>query len=241
MKKFLGILFLLIVIAIGVGAYFFPGLPYYYKCTHDLEFRESLTHELPIASPDVPENSADYANPGIRLTAWGDMEAQRTNDKNQALWENKDGSHTVSIYAETLGDNYDFLDRTNISHESLDRYCKAVKKTTPETNYEFVKLVCSLTMDDFDIHDLKNAKTFSKMMSIKNENFVRGNTPLAHYIVDGVGYHGFMLISEDAESGKEAVINVYPEKNKHKRYIIILSFTDKDEILSIAGKIKLTE
>ena len=41
--------------------------------------------------------------------------------------------------------------------------------------------------------------------------------------------------------GKEAVINVYPEKNKHKRYIIILSFTDKDEILSIAGKIKLTE
>ncbi len=100
-------------------------------------------------------------------------------------------------------------------------------------------VVCNFRQ--FDIHDMKNAKTFSKMMSIKNENFVRGNTPLEHYIVDGVGYHGFMLISEDAESGKEAVINVYPEKNKHKRYIIILSFTDKDEILSIAGKIKLTE
>lgn len=241
MKKFLGILFLLIVIAVGVTAYFFPGIPYYYKCTHDLELRDNITHELPADLAPLPDDFADYANLGIRMTAWGDMEAQHTGDKNQALWENKDKSHSISIYAETLSENYDFLDRTGISHEALDRYCKAVKKTTPETGYEFVKLVGSITMDDFDIHDMKNSKTFYKMMSIKNDLYMGEEHPVDLYIVDGVGYHGYMVTAEAPENHKEAIINIYPDKSKRKRYVIDLSFTDRDEILSIAGNIKLTE
>ena len=84
MKKFLGILFLLIVIAIGVAAYFFPGIPYYYKCTHEFELLENTVSELPAGSV-LPDDYADYSNLGVRVTAWGDMEAQRTDDKNQGL------------------------------------------------------------------------------------------------------------------------------------------------------------
>ena len=241
MKKFLGILFLLIVIAVGVCVFFFPGIPYYYKCTHEFELLENTVSELPAGSV-LPDDYADYSNLGVRVTAWGDMEAQRTDDKNQGLWENKDGSHFISVYAENLGDNYDFLDRTGISHEALDRYCKAVEKTTPEFPYDFVKLVASITMEDFDIHDSKNAKTFYKMMGLKNDEFCHGADCSADlYIVDGVGYHGYMRTLESASGENDAVINIYPEKNKHRRYIISLSFTDRDDILAIAESVKLTE
>lgn len=240
MKKFLGILFLLIVIAVGVCVFFFPGIPYYYKCTHEFGLLENIVSELPAGSV-LPDDYADYSNLGVRVTAWGDMEAQRTDDKNQGVWKNRNGSHIISVYVDNLGDNYDFLDRTGISHEALDRYCKAVKKSTPETQYDFVKLICSITMNDFDIHDSKNAKTFYKMMSQKNDLYIDEDHPVDLYIVDGVGYHGYMVIAETPENYTEAIINIYPEKNKHKRYIIDLSFTDRDEILSIAEHIKLTE
>ena len=48
MKKFLGILFLLIIVAAGVCAYFFPGIPYKYKCTHELELTDSIWETFPI-------------------------------------------------------------------------------------------------------------------------------------------------------------------------------------------------
>lgn len=240
MKKFLGILFLLIVIAVGVCVFFFPGIPYYYKCTHEFGLLENTVSELPAGSV-LPDDYADYSNLGVRVTAWGDMEAQRTDDKNQGLWENKDGSHVISVYAENLGDNYDFLDRTGISHEALDRYCKAVKKATPETPYDFMKLVGSVTMEDFDIHDSKNAKTFYRIMSMKNDLYTGEDHPVELYSVDGVGYHGYMVIAEAPENHTETIINIYPEKNKHRRYIISLSFTDRDDILAIAEHIKLTE
>ncbi len=240
MKKILGILFLLIVIAIGICAYFFPGIPYRYKCTHEFKLLDSIYSEVPADLAPLPADYADYSNLGIRITAWNDMEAVRTEDKNEALWENEDKSHTIHVKTETLGDNYDFLDRTGITHEALNSYCKKVGKTPPETNHEFVRLIMSLTMEDFDIHDMKNAKTFYKLMSLKNEEFMGLNCPVRYYSADGVGYKGYMKTVE-MPSEKTAVINIYPDKNNHRHYTIELSVTDWNEILAISESIKLTE
>lgn len=240
MKKFLGILFLLIVIAIGVAAYFFPGIPYYYKCTHEFKLMDSIISDLPTDLPPVSDEPADYSALGIKLTAWEDMEPVRTDDKNSSIWENEDRSHFISVYAESLGSNYDFLDRTGISHEDLDRYCKKMEKTTPETLPEFVKLVCSLTMEDFDIHDSKNAKTFYRMMDIKNKEYIDDIHQINFYTADGVGYRGY-LKTANAPAGDYALINIYPDKDKQKRYIIEMSVTDWNEVKAVTESIKLTE
>jgi len=240
MKRFLGILFLLIIAAAGVTVFFFPGIPYYYKCTHDLKSTENILTDIPSDLPPIEGGTSEYSSLGLKLTAWKDMEAQRTDDKNQALWENKDRTHVVSIYTENIGGNFDFLDRTGISHEDLDRYCKKIKKSTPDGNLEFVRLIASLTMDDFDIHDFSNAATFYKMMKIKNDMYISDDYPVRIYTVDGVGYRGFLLIAQ-APDESLSVINIYPEKDKHVRYVVGTSVNSWDEVKSIADSIKLTE
>jgi len=244
MKKFLGILFLLILIAAGVCAYFFPGIPYYYKCTHDLEFTENIWEEAPKDLPALTDGYGEYSTDEVRVTAWNDMEAQRSSSKDQIIWENVDNGHFISIYTEQISESSDFLDMTGITHSALDAYCKDAEKTTPENNYEFVKLVASITMKDFDIHSYKNSKTFYKIMKIKSEEFYTGeNFPIKFYPVDGVGYRGYLLsgVDPDGDHGYKnyAIINVYPEKDKHTRYIITLSVTDWNEVLAIAESIKL--
>lgn len=240
MKKFLGILFFLIIAAAGATAIFFPGIPYYYKCTHELKYKENILADIPSDLPPIEGGTSEYSSLGLKLSAWKDMEAQRTDDKNQVLWENKDRTHIVSIYTETLGSNQDFLDRTGISHEDLDRYCKKIKKTTPDGALEFVRLIASLTMDDFDIHDFSNAATFYKMMKIKNDMYISEDYPVKIYTVDGVGYRGFLLIAQSS-SNSLSVINIYPEKDKHIRYVVGTSVTGWDEVKAIADSIKLTE
>ena len=58
MKKFFGILFLLIIAAAGVCAYFFPGIPYKYKCTHELQLTDSIWETIPDDLPPLPEDCA---------------------------------------------------------------------------------------------------------------------------------------------------------------------------------------
>ena len=235
MKKFMGILFLLIIAAAGVCAYFFPGIPYYYKCTHDIDLRESIWEDAP-EGVELPAERADYSSFGVRLDAWSDMKPERTDDKNSVMWANADKSHLVFISAERLSDNDDFLDRTGISHEALDRYCKAVEKTTPENRYEFMKLVASLTMDDFDIHNFKNSKTFYLLMKIKNEMYLGEEFPAKLYCIDGVGFRGFLYTSTGLED-EFALINIYPERDKH---MLEISAENWDEAIAAAKSIKLT-
>ncbi|MCR4795942.1 MULTISPECIES: hypothetical protein [Ruminococcus] len=245
MKKILGILFLLIIVAAGVCAYFFPGIPYYYKCTHELEIRDSIWEELPKDLPKLSEGYADFSTMGVRITAWNDMEAQRAADDNAVTWANEDKSHMINISQERINESSDFLDMTGITHDDLDAYCKDAEKTTPESKYEFVKLMASLTMDDFDIHNYKNSKTFYRIMKLKSDDFYFGKEfPVKFYPVDGVGYRGYLLssVEPDGDHGyaKFAVINIYPEKDKKTRYIIDISVTDWNEVLAIANSIKLT-
>ena len=239
MKRFLGILFLLVIVAAGVCAYFFPGIPYKYKCTHDIELTDSIWENAPEDTLALPADNADYSSFGLKITAWGDMKPQRTDDKNSVIWKNGDESHLVSISTERLNDNDDFLDRTGISHEALEQYCKAAEKTTPENRYEFMKLVASLTMDDFDIHSFKNSKTFYRLMKIKNEMYLGEDFPARLYCVDGVGYRGFLYTVAGSEDNS-ALINIYPERDKHTRYMLEISVPDWNEAIAVARSIKLT-
>ena len=164
MKKFLGILFLLIIVAAGVCAYLFPGIPYKYKCTNELQTTDSLWENAPEQLTPLSCDTADYSNFDLRMTAWDDMKPARTDSKDSAMWQNGDEIHRIKITEEHLSESEDFLDRTGISHEALDKYCRAVEKTTPESEYEFTKLVMSLNMEDLDIHNFKNSKTFYQLM-----------------------------------------------------------------------------
>ena len=238
MKKFLGILFLLVIVAAGVCAYLFPGIPYKYKCTHELQYTDSIWETIPEKVQPFSSDSADYSNFGLRMTAWDDMKPIRTGDKSQAKWQNDDGTHYITITEQNLGENEDFLDRTGISHEALDKYCKAVEKTTPENGYEFTKLVMSLTMDDFDIHNFKNSKTFYQLMKEKNDAYFGENNPRKYYAVDGVGFRG-CLHTETVANYNVAYVDIYPDRDKRTNYRISIIFTDTDEILSIADSIKL--
>ncbi|SEH57162.1 hypothetical protein SAMN02910265_01543 [Ruminococcus flavefaciens] len=245
MKKILGILFLLILVAAGVCAYFFPGIPYYYKCTHELELRDNIWQEIPKDLPKLSEGYADFQTMDIRVTAWNDIEAQRKGDDNNVTWANEDHSHFITIFSERINESEDFLDMTGIDHGELDAYCKDAEKTTPESKYEFVKLMASLTMDDFDIHNYKNSKTFYKIMKQKNEDIFKNRAyPVSFYPVDGVGYRGYLVkgleYGYEKNTDKYVVANIYPEKDKKTRYIVIISFTELDEVLAIAESIKLT-
>ena len=90
MKKFLGILFLLIIAAFGACAYFFPGLPYYYKTKHEFRETGSIWYELPDKLPELSSDSYDlYSALGLRITAWKGMEPVHTEEKD-------DCAHTKS-------------------------------------------------------------------------------------------------------------------------------------------------
>lgn len=236
MKRFLGILFLLVIVAAGVCAYFFPGIPYKYKCTHDLELTDSIWENIPENIPPLPADYSDYSNFGVRITAWNDMEPVRTNDKTKAKWLNSDEDCWIGITEERLSESDDFLDRTGISHEALDRYCKAVEKTTPENQYEFTKLVASLTMDDFDIHDFKNSKTFYLLMKTKNELYLGSKM---FYCADGVGFRGYFYTKHAPEANQGYMI-IYPDRDKHTRYTIEISVFDYYQAFAMAESIKLT-
>ena len=239
MKKFIGILFLLIIVAAGVCAYFFPGIPYKYKCTHELQLTDSIWETIPDDLPPLPEDYADYSNFGLKITAWDDMKPIRTDDKSEAKWQNDDDTHYIVINEMNISESDDFLDRTGISHEALDKYCKAVEKTTPESEYEFTKLVMSLNMEDFDIHNFKNSKTFYLMMKEKNEAYFGENNPKIYYSVDGVGFRGCLHI-ESVSGYNASYIDIYPERDKKTKYRISIKVTDTNEILAIANSIKLT-
>lgn len=240
MKKFLGILVLLIIIAAGVCAYLFPGTPYYYKCTHELDLTENIWENTPPNVNPLPEDYENYDGFGVRITAWNDMRSDLSGDKDQLIWKNADDTHSISIVTEKLNENSDFLDRTGITKEALDKYCKAAEKTTPENAYEFVKLVTSLTMDDFDIHNFKNAKTFYQLMKQKEEFYMGEGFPVRFYAVDGVGFRGFLMTAKSPDQNNYAVVNIYPEKDKRTRYIIDLSITSPDDVIAVAESIKLT-
>ena len=239
MKKVLGILFLLVIVAAGVCAYFFPGIPYKYKCTHELELTDSIWENTPDNLPPLSGEYTDYASFGLRLTAWDDLKPVRTDDKSEAKFQNDDGSHYISINEVNIGENEDFLDRTGISPEALDRYCKAVEKTTPENGYEFTKLKMSLTMEDFDIHDFKNSKTFYLLMKEKNNAYFGENNPKKYYAVDGVGFRGCLHV-ERVSDHNAAYIDIYPERDKKKKYRLGILVTDINEMLAVANSIKLT-
>ena len=239
MKKFLGIFILLIFIAAGVCAYIFPGTPYYYKCTHDFEITDSIWNDIPNDLPKLSDDYADFSTLGIRITAWNDMEVRHTNDEKNVIWANEDNSHMVCVNQERINENEDFLDMTGINHNDLAAYCKSAEKTTPESEYEFTKLTASLTIKDFDIHNYKNSKTFYKIMKKKNEDFCNDSgTPLVFYPVDGVGYRGYLRTSKIADDN-EAIITIFPEKDKRTRYTIAFSLGNINEALSIAESIKL--
>lgn len=240
MKKFFGILFLLVIAAICICAYFFPGLPYYYKCRHDFITTESIWQDIPKDLPSLKEGYDTYSTHGIRITAWENMEPVRTDEKNSVMWGNKDTNLFVSVYTDTLGENYDFLDMTGIDHKDLEAYCKEMHKTPPENKCEFLRLAAMLTMDDFDVHSMKNAKTFYKIMSCKNEIISESSNTVRFYPVDGIGYRGFLLTTDTPE-GQVSAINIYPENDKHHRYIIATSVTDWNEVIAIAESIQLTE
>ena len=133
----------------------------------------------------------------------------------------------------------DFLDRTGISHEALDKYCRAVEKTTPESEYEFTKLVMSLNMEDFDIHNFKNSKTFYQLMKCKNESYIDESDPARYNSVDGVGFRGYLNTIETPD-GYTAHVFLYPEREKRTRYIIKISTENFGDIFTIADSIKLT-
>ena len=83
-----------------------------------------------------------------------------------------------------------------------------------------------------------------QQQSWRNWEFYTGKDfPIKFYPVDGVGYRGYLLsgVDPDGDHGYKnyAIINVYPEKDKHTRYIITLSVTDWNEVLAIAESIKL--
>ena len=240
MKKFLGALFLLVIAGLGICAYFFPGLPYYYKCKHDFITTDSIWYDIPGDIPKLGENYDTYSSLGVRITAWEGMEPVRTDEKDSVMWGNKDTNLFVSVYSDTLGDNYDFLDMTGIDPEDLNAYCKKMHKTPPENKYEFVRLAAMLTMDDFDIHSRKNAKTFYKIMSCKNDIISDEANSVKFYPVEGVGYRGFLL-TQDTPEGQLSNINIYPEKDRRRRYILATSVTDWDEVIAIAESIQLTE
>lgn len=240
MKKFLGILILLIFIAAGVCAYIFPGTPYYYKCTHEFKITDNIWEN---ATTEPLTSIADYENftsPYLRITAWSDMKLRPSKDEKITIWANEDNSHLICITQERISENEDFLDMTGINHDDLDTYCKDTEKTTPENKYEFVKLMASLTMDDLDIHNYKDSKTFYKIMKKKNENFCNdAGEPLRLCPVDGVGYRGYLRTSQNANDNN-IIITIFPEKDKRTRYVIELSETEWNEILAIANSIKLT-
>ncbi|MCR5600431.1 MAG: hypothetical protein K6G33_06815 [Ruminococcus sp.] len=240
MKKFLGILFLLVIIAAGVCAYVFPGTPYYYKCTHELDLTDNIWENAPTTPEKLPDDYENYSGFDLRITAWGDMRSERTNNKEQLTWKNDDGSHTLSIFSEKLNENSDFLDRTGITKEALEKYCKTAEKTTPENAYEFIKLVTSLTMDDFDIHNFKNAKTFYQLMKLKEEYYMGDGYPARFYAVDGVGFRGFLITAKSPDNNNYAMVNIYPEKDKRTCYHIDLSVTDQEDVVAVAESIKLT-
>ena len=239
MKKFLGILFLLIIVAAGVCAYLFPGIPYKYKCTNELQTTDSLWNDTPGNLQPISGETADYSNFGLKLTAWDDMKPVRTDSKDSAMWQNGDEIHRIGISEEHLSESEDFLDRTGISHEALDKYCRAVEKTTPESEYEFTKLVMSLNMEDFDIHNFKNSKTFYQLMKCKNESYIDESDPARYYSVDGVGFRGYLNTIETPD-GYTAHVFLYPEREKRTRYIIKISTENFGDIFTIADSIKLT-
>ena len=239
MKKFLGILFLLVIIAAGVCAYIFPGTPYYYKCTHELHLTENIWESTPTDVKPLPEDYENYDGFGIRITAWGDMKLRLTKDEKTAIWSNEDNSHLICIAQECISENEDFLDMTGLTHDDLNAYCIQTEKTTPESKYEFVKLMASLTMDDFDIHNYKNSKTFYKIMKKKNDDFCDDTgKPLRLCSVDGVGYRGYLRTSKIANDN-EITISIFPENDKRTRYVIALNSSEWNEILAIANSIKL--
>ena len=239
MKRFLGILFLLVIAAAVVCAYFFPGIPYKYKCTNELQTTYSLWNDTPENLQPISGDTADYSNFGLKLTAWDDMKPVRTDSKDSAMWQNGDEIHRIKITEEHLSESEDFLDRTGISHEALDKYCRAVEKTTPESEYEFTKLVMSLNMEDFDIHNFKNSKTFYLLMKCKNESYIDEGNPIRYYSVDGVGFRGYLITSQTPD-GYMANINLYPERDKRTKYLLKISAEDFNEMFTIANSIKLT-
>lgn len=238
MKKILGIIIILVIASAGACAYFFPGIPYYYKCTHEL-YTESIWKNIPDELPELKTGFTDFSTGEVRMTAWDDMEAQRSGTNDTVSWANEDETHFISITSEVRSENEDFLDRTGITHEDLDKYCKAAEKTTPENTYELVKLMAGLTMDDFDIHNFRNSKTFYKLMKLKNELYTGEELPTALYPIDGVGYRGYLAASTGPEEDL-SLINIYPERDRHKRYIIAISVTDWNEVIAAAKSIKLT-
>lgn len=244
MKKIkVGILFLFIIAAVGVCAYLFPGIPYYYKCTHAL-YTDSIWEELPDDLQKLTEGYEKFSTDDVRITAWDDMETQLSVDKDTVMWQNEDETHYVTITCEALDESEDFSDRIGITHEALDKYCKAAEKTTPENIYEFMKLMASLTMDDFDIHNFRNSKTFYKIMKMKSDEIVCYTDgsffPLSFYPIDGAGYRGYLFICLEAPNDNYALVNIYPENDTHKRYIIALSITDLNEVIAVAESIELT-
>ena len=239
MKKIFGVLFFLIIAAIGVCAYFFPGLPYYYKTKHEFDETGSIWYDVPKELPELSDGYDLYSSLGVRITAWKGMEPVRTDEKDAVMWGSKDENLFVSVCVDTLGENYDFLDMTGIDPEDLDRYCRKIQKTTPENKYEFVRLASMLTMDDFDLRSRKNAKTAYRIMSCKNDLIAGESNKVSFYPVDGVGFRGF-LITHDTPEGQTAFINIYPEMDKRHRYILSMSVTDWNEVLAIAESVQLT-
>lgn len=236
MKKVLTALLLLIAAAAAVVFIFFPGLPWYIKVDREYSDIGASCAKIPADIPASSEEFEAYTGSGLMFSAWQGM-TEELSDKGGASWTASSGSSLTAV-SEVLPDGDGFLDNTGLSLKELESFCKSCKKSVPENEYEFDKLLLGISMQDFNIHDRKNSKIFYKLAGIKSSLDVAEGQ---YYELDGVGFRGLLYVSEAPEGMSSGEIGIYPERDRRSRINISISAADRNELLLVAETIKLTE
>lgn len=242
--KITGIIFGIMIILVIATALTFPGVPAYINIKNNCQYINETAEEYPFYDTAVPEDFTELSDCGITVMAPSGMYRKNPESSIRLYVDAEGDDNSVAInFSETV--THDTFDLTGederLTKDDLKNYCQ--KNNTPfiDSQYELLNYTINLSMDDFNIHSLKQAVIFNVFAEMKEiyypyvsnvYNFRHGD------------YLGFVEVISDGTNKNKTyqwMISLYGGENYSKDYSFWVSSKDKEILKQIVASIEITE
>ncbi len=242
--KITGVIIGVVLALLLVLALVFPGIPAYINIKNNCKYINDTAEEYPFYDTAVPEDFAELSDCGITVMAPAGM-YRKNPDSSVRLYLDAEGDDNNVVISFSEPVTHDAVDLTGederLTKDDLKNYCQ--KNNTPfiDSQYELLNYTINLSMEDFNIHSLKQSVIFNVFAEMKEIYYPYVSSV---YNFRHGDYLGFVEVISDGTNQKKTyqwMISLYGGENYSKEYSFWVSSKDKEMLKQIVASIEITE
>lgn len=242
--KITGIIFGIMIILVVAAALTFPGVPAYFNIKNNCKYINETAEEYPFYDTAVPEDFTELSDCGITVMAPDGM-YRKNPDSSVRLYVDAEGDdNSVAInFSETV--THDTFDLTGederLTANDLEKYCEAQNISYIDSQYELLNYTINLSIEDFNIHSLKQAVIFNVFAEMKEIYYPYVSDIYNFRHGDYVGFVEVLSNGTNKNKTYQWMISLYGGENYSTEYSFWVSSKDKEILKQIVASIEITE